>query len=326
MSLQFIHSHDSTKQHTDTIWSTRWLPNDTVVSISSDGTATQWDAKNGEVIKSLQPHPLALTSLSSNASGTQVLINSIEGTNFLWDLESGHAQEKLETFTHKVEGVEATFSVSLSPLADTYASTGSSGMVRIHRTDHENFGQVVEKLSPRTDGRNKFGMFVAYSPDGGRIALSTDQGGVFVFDIQSKSLVHSFPGHATCVRSLAWSADSQLLLSGSDDKRMVLYDTRSASASANSSEGVVASMAGHSSWVLSTDFSLDSRLAASGSSDGTVKIWDIGGRQCVSTLSDNAGEVWGVSWKPVPSAGNGALVSSGEDGKLRFWASAGSQP
>ena len=45
----------------------------------------------------------------------------------------------------------------------------------------------------------------------------------------------------------------------------------------------------------------------------------------MSTLSDNSGEVWGVSWKPVSTSGAGALVSSGEDGKLRWWRSAGAQ-
>ncbi|KAF9516846.1 hypothetical protein BS47DRAFT_608820 [Hydnum rufescens UP504] len=81
----------------------------------------------------------------------------------------------------------------------------------------------------------------------------------------------------------------------------ILYDTRTASASsANSSTGVVASLTGHSSWVLSADISPDGRLAASGSSDQTVKIWDIAARQCVSTLTDQSGDVWGVSWRPTP--------------------------
>jgi len=152
--------------------------------------------------------------------------------------------------------------------------------------------------------------------------------------VEQKTLVHSFSSHATCVRSLAWSADSQLLLSASDDRRLVLYDTRTASATganSNSSTGVVASFSGHSSWVLSADMSPDGRLAASGSSDHSVKIWDIASRQCVSTLSEQGGtgEIWGVSWRPsigVGAGGAGALVTSGEDGRLRWWRSAGGGP
>lgn len=324
MSLQFVSSHDSQKAHSDTVWATRWLPDDTVVSISSDGTAVQWNATNGEALKALPPHPLALTSLSVDSAGSKALINSIEGTVLLWDLKEGRVVGTKETFAQAKEGVDAAWAVSLSPQGDYYASTGSSGTIKINRADSNNFGETVETLSPRSDGRNKYGMYTAYSPNGRLVALSTEQGAVFVFDVESKTLVHSFSGHATCVRSLAWSADSQLLMSASDDKRLVLYDTRNSSVSAtNSSVGVVASFTGHASWVLAVDMSPDGRLAASGSSDQTVKVWDIAARQCVSTLSSNAGEVWGVSWRPTPGAGVGALVSSGEDGKLRWWRSAG---
>lgn len=50
-----------------------------------------------------------------------------------------------------------------------------------------------------------------------------------------------------------------MLLSASEDKRLVLHDVRSAPG------GTVASFAGHSSWVLSTDISPDGRLGLSGS-------------------------------------------------------------
>jgi len=324
MSLQFVHAHDSQKSHTDTIWATRWLPDDSVISVSSDGTAVQWNGSTGDLMKTISPHPLALTSLSVDSTGSRALISSIEGTVMLWDLNEGRVTASKETFAQAKEGIDAAWSVSMNPQGDFYASTGSSGTVKINTANPSNFGETVATLAPRTDGRNKFGMHVAYSPSGKFVSLSTEQGGVFVFDIESKALVHSFSGHATCVRSLAWSADSQLLMSASDDKRLVLYDTRNSSVSAtNSSVGVVASLAGHSSWVLSVDISPDGRLAASGSCDQTVKIWDMGSRQCVSTLSDNSGEVWGVSWKPILGLGAGGLVSSGEDGKLRWWRSAG---
>ena len=51
---------------------------------------------------------------------------------------------------------------------------------------------------------------------------------------------------------------TQLLLSASDDKRLVLHDVRSTPG------GLVAAITGHSSWVLSVDISPDNRLAVSG--------------------------------------------------------------
>jgi hypothetical protein len=50
----------------------------------------------------------------------------------------------------------------MSPLGDFYASTGSSGTVKINTASPSNFGETVDTLAPRTDSRNKFGMHVVY--------------------------------------------------------------------------------------------------------------------------------------------------------------------
>jgi len=314
MSLVFVLSHSSSKAHADTVWATQWTAADTVVSISADGTASLWNSLTGQPIRSLPAHPLGLISLSTDAKGSRALYNSIEGTTGLWDLEGGDVLGKKESFDGKAEGIEPAWSVSLSPDASTYASTGGSGTVTIHSADPASFGRAIDTLSPRAEGKNKFGMVVTHSPDGSRLALSTEQGQIYVFDIEKKEIVNSFASHAMCVRSLAWSADSQLLLSASDDKRLVLHDVRTASGSGRPGSGAVASLNGHSSWVLSASLSADGKLAASGSSDRTVKIWDLSSRQCVSTVQEQ-GEVWGVSWRPQ----GGALVTGGEDGGLRWW-------
>jgi len=155
------------------------------------------------------------------------------------------------------------------------------------------------------------------------VALSTETGQMYIFDVESNALMSTYSSHAMAVRSLAWSRDSQLLLSASEDKRLILHDVRT-SASGKPGSGAVASLSGHSSWVLSTDISPDGRLAVSGSLDKTIKVWDLSARAAVSTIQDT-GEVWSVSWRPLPSAHGsaGAFVSGGEDGCVRWWRSAG---
>jgi len=166
------------------------------------------------------------------------------------------------------------------------------------------------------------------------VAMSTEGGQIYAFDISrpdasqkdeggstsSASLVHSFNTHTMAVRSLAWSPDSQLLLSCSDDKRIVIHDVRTGTGSGSrQGTGAVGSLSGHTSWVLSADISPDGRLVASSSADGTVKVWDIAARQCVSTVQET-GEAWGVSWRPQ---GGSAMVSGGDSGLLRWWRGAG---
>jgi WD repeat-containing protein 61 len=133
----------------------------------------------------------------------------------------------------------------------------------------------------------------------------------------------------------------QLLISGSDDKRICLHDIRTTSNS-KSTGGAVAYLSGHAGWVVSTDVNPNSKLILSGyvtphshirivsdrthrSCDKTIKIWDIGQRAAVSTAQDT-GDVWSVSWRPIPPEpghGAGSFITAGEDGNVKWWRSAG---
>ncbi|KAF8484197.1 WD repeat-containing protein 61 [Gautieria morchelliformis] len=319
MSLQFLHSHDSAESHSDAIWSSQWTSRDTVVSISADGAIIQWDANSGQQINALPPHTLGLVSLSVSEAGDRAVYNTIEGLTQLWDLTNGSVLGSHESFardpaaTHQTEPVWA---VSLHPNGRTYASTGGDGDISIRSAAPADFGTRARQLSP---GKSKFGMSLAHSPDGSKIAMSSETGQLYLFDIESAQLLNTYTSHAMCVRSLAWSPDGQLLISASDDKRIIMHDVRNP----GKGGGAVASLTGHSSWVLSASVSPDAKLVASGSADKTIKVWDLSARSAVSTIQE-ANEIWTVSWRPKPSTtGPGTFVSGGEDGIVRWWRGAG---
>ncbi|KAH9852488.1 WD repeat-containing protein 61 [Lenzites betulinus] len=320
MSLAFLHAHDGAEPHSDAVWAVSWTDADTVLSISADGAIKQWDSVSGQVSRTRAPHTLGLVSLSVDPAGKLALYNTLEGLTCLWDLDSGELRGSFESYARSGDSTEPSWSVSLNPKGGTYASTGGSGNVTIHSAEAGSFG---ERRATLTSGRSKFGMCCKHSPDGTRVAMSSEAGQIYVFDLASSSLQTTYSSHAMAVRSLAWSADSNLLLSASEDKRLILHDVR-ASPSGKPGSGAVATLSGHSSWVLSTDISLDGRLAVSGSADKTMKVWDLGARAAVSTVQDTA-EVWSVSWRPKPPAHGsaGAFVSGGEDGLVRWWRSAG---
>ena len=48
------------------------------------------------------------------------------------------------------------------------------------------------------------------SPDGQRVAFSSESGQIYIFDLSSNSLTATYTSHAMTVRTLAWSADSQV--------------------------------------------------------------------------------------------------------------------
>jgi len=314
-----LHAHNCAEPHGDAVWDISWTArNNAVVSISADGIIKRWNSTSGQVMHTLPAHTLGLVSLSVSPDGRHALYNSVDGTTFLWDLEGGSIIGKHESFTRP--GAEPSWSVSLNPKGGTYAATGGSGNVTIHSAEPETFGEQRAILQ---SGRGKFGMRCRHSPDGSRVALSVESGQIFIFDLASSALTSTYTSHAMAVRSLSWSPDSQLLLSASEDKRLILHDVRSTS-SGRPSSGAVASLTGHSSWVLSSDISPDGRLALSGSADKTIKIWDLAARAAVSTVADT-GEVWAVSWQhSSAAASSSAFVSGGEDGIVRWWKAGGS--
>nr|GAT44381.1 WD repeat-containing protein 61 [Mycena chlorophos] len=321
MSLAFVHAHDCTQPHTEAVWGISWTATDTVVSVSCDGGIKQFTSSTGQPVAAAMPpnHTLGLVSLSVTRDGTRALVNSVEGLTTLVDLASGEVLGKHESFAggNSDEDGGPSWSVSLHPEGTAYAASGSGGKVAVYSAQPENFGTELSKMST---GRSKYGMFCQYSPDGKRIALASETGQIYVFDVEKATPTTTFTSHALAVRSLVWSADSSLLLSASEDKRLALHDVRD---TGGPSGGAVATFTGHSSWALSVDISQDGRLALSGGADKTIKVWDIGARAAVSTVQDT-GEVWGVSWRPKPSGGGaGAFVSGGEDGVVRWWRGAG---
>ncbi|KAI0690252.1 WD repeat-containing protein 61 [Cytidiella melzeri] len=324
-SLAFLHAIDGAEAHTDSVWSVLWTPQDAVFSASADGTVKQWTPTSGQISRSQPPHTLGIVSMSSaDAKGGKVLWNTLEGLTCLWDLEDGEIKGRWESYVRgKEDNEEPAWSVSLHPSGETFAATGGSGNITIRSADPASFGA---RKSTLPSGRTKFGLCCKHSPDGTRVAMSSEAGQIYIFDLAAEKLLNTYTSHAMAVRSFTWSPDSQLLISASEDKRLIMHDVRyNASGSAGKpGSGAVATLTGHTSWALCADVSADGKYVLSGSSDKTMRVWDLGSRTSVSTIQDT-GEVWSVAWRPKPAqhGSAGEFVSGGEDGVVRWWRSAG---
>ena len=83
-------------------------------------------------------------------------------------------------------------------------------------------------------------------------------------------------GHSGSVESVAFSPDSKMLASASDDKTVKLWDV--------STHQELATLKGHSDFVLAVAFSRDGELLASTSEDRTVKLWKVSTKELITTL------------------------------------------
>lgn len=92
-------------------------------------------------------------------------------------------------------------------------------------------------------------------------------------------------GHSKPVRAISWSSAKNLLATGSDDGRIMIYDSIYFNVHSSLSPS-------KKSWILSLDFNSEGTHIVSGSSDFIVRIWSLNSRQCVHTLSDHQDQVW----------------------------------
>lgn len=132
--------------------------------------------------------------------------------------------------------------------------------------------------------------------------------------------VELVPGDKSPVASLAFSTDGTLLLAGSWDGLVRLWDVESRTD--------LRTFVGHVSSVTSVAFSPDGTQAASASVDGTVRLWDVATGDEVAGFHEHTGPVFGVAFSPdgthIASVGSDRFIRIREaDGGAMVGAFAG---
>ena len=126
--------------------------------------------------------------------------------------------------------------------------------------------------------------------------------------MQGKAHPVPFVGHHNYVYQIAFSPKGNILVSGSYDEAVFLWDVRSAR--------VMKSLPAHSDPVAGVDFIWDGTLVASCATDGLIRIWDTATGQCLRTLvHDDNPPVVAVKFSP-----NGRFVLAWSlDNCVRLW-------
>jgi WD40 repeat protein/tRNA A-37 threonylcarbamoyl transferase component Bud32 len=309
-----------------------------VVTGSYDGTATIWDAANGNHLQTLD-HDAGISAAVVTWDGKRVVTGSGSGVAKIWDTESG-------TTVRTIPGGHGDlFALALTPDGKQVLTGYWGGTANVR--DMASGREILTLM-----GHRHWVSCVAVSPDGQRLATGSLDGTARVWDTRSGRGTRTLPVHTGPVRSIAATADGQRLVTASGDGTVKLWDAASArelqTLNAHSdpvwcvaftpdgqqivggcedgtariwdavSGRELRKFTGHSDRVWSVAVTPDGHRIVTGSWDGTAKVWDAVSGRVLHTLKGHIGPVWCVA---VTSDGQ-RLITGGQEGTARVWETA----
>lgn len=249
-------------------------------------------------------------------------------------LRSTRDGKVLRTVGRHDDGVRA-----LAATGDLAVSAGNDGSVRLWRgPGHEADGRFDV---PDTRFRA-----VALSEDRALIAAGSEDGRIFVWRVEDRSLLWTGAGHDSFVRRVRFARGGKRLVSTADGgvvvwdvatkKSVRTFDCPDRAIGASISptgevafgcrKGLVRVMrldvepngdvrTAHHSETISPCISPNGKLVASGSSDNRVLLWDVetGRRRPIALRHEHA------VWSTIFTADGDTIITGQEDGEIRLW-------
>ncbi|MFE5477380.1 TIR domain-containing protein [Nocardia sp. NPDC056541] len=272
-----------------------------IATVNADGNIQLWDADTGTPVGDpLTGHAngSVKSGVAFSPDGHRIASVGTDGTIRVWDAES---RVPLVTFTGHEGGAH---SVAFSPDGHRMVSGGGDATVRMWDVDK---GEPIgEPMRRHTTAVNS----VAFSADGRRIVSGSGgptPGSDILYDLAAPIVLwdadtrqpvgEPLTGHAGYVNSVAFSPDSQRIVSGGGDNVVLLWD-----AETGASAGPP--LLGHTGTVTSVAFSPDKanpRIVSS-SIDGTLRIWN-------TEPDDSIGHLWTALSTESRGPGHSAVLA-----------------
>lgn len=127
-----------------------------------------------------------------------------------------------------------------------------------------------------------------------------------LYDFLSGRLIALLAGHEDAVIGLAFSADSEHLISGSVDKAAMIWDV--------GSRKLKHRLDGHTDVVYAVGFTPDGKRVVTGSDDRDLRLWNAEDGHPVARMPGHGNKVYALAIAP-----DGTIASGDQDGEIRLW-------
>lgn len=241
-------------EHNNTVCSVAFnFDGSVIASISKDEDIKIWDIHTGRLLKTIE-HVGCVKSISFNSDGCIVATASEERIE-LWDIETGLLIKTL--YGHKSRVSSVLFDYNNNSIV----SASDDRTIRIWREKTNALLGCIRKRKEKivsaefsSDGNmiisssntidiwdtknlrllksferhiEHYG-FATFSPDGKMIAMGGLDNTIRLYDAKSGNLLRILKGHKWLPRSVAFSSDGRLLISGSSiDQKILVWETQS---------------------------------------------------------------------------------------------------
>ncbi|MDZ7993077.1 MAG: WD40 repeat domain-containing protein [Nostoc sp. EfeVER01] len=280
-----------------------------ILASGSRGETKLWDLSKGELIETLSEYPWVISglvdevnSLAFSSDGQTLVSCGADSTIKLWHVGA----LDLIDILHKHNGVVRC--AAFTPDGRMLATGGDDRKILFWDLMQR---QVAIALSLDDTAAHS----LVLSRDGETLVTgsyrkikvwrTSPQTGIK--SLKDAQPLHTLMGHSHIVCSLAISADGKLLVSGSWDQTIKVWQLETGE--------LLHTLKGHRDRVYAIALSPDGKIIASGSADKTIKLWHLPTGELLGTFTGHGNIVTALAF----TASGEMLVSGSLDKTIKIW-------
>jgi WD40 repeat protein/serine/threonine protein kinase len=291
----------------------RWL-----ATGSGGGTVRLWEGADGQAISTLGSKSPPIGGLAFTRDGTRLVALEFDGLVRVFDVS---ARKEVTSYSVRMTGAPPSIALAIHPKGDRLATAGFDGLVTLSALTTGTQVLVLREIDSRCQ-------CVAFSPDGNRLAATTNTGRIHVWDATPLS-----GNEDPCLRSFSYGAKEVWAVDIAPNRLAIAAGgIRSISPVERGApillwQGAAdrdpVSLPGYAIVAFTVAFDPTGRFLASAGDEplqpdkADIKVWDLEARReafPVEAFEDNP-----RSLVVAISRDGKRLVGGGVDGKVKVW-------